>query len=138
MSETISVNRDVERLRPLAIFHYLIGALFGLVSCIPIIHVVVGVICLVSPETLPDKPSGMPPDVIGWMFIVMGIVMVLFGWSLTVCLIYAGRFLARRKCYFFCATIAALSCFIFPFGTILGIFTMITLLRPGVKQVFEQ
>ena len=31
---------------------------------------------------------------------------------------------------------AAISCAFMPFGTVLGVFTLIVLLRPGVKELF--
>ena len=38
--------------------------------------------------------------------------------------------------YTFCFVMAALACAFFPFGTILGIFTIVVLVRPGVKEMF--
>lgn len=50
----------------------------------------------------------------------------------------AGRRLVEHQAYSFCLTIAALNCFYFPFGTILGIWTLITLKRPSVRKAFPQ
>ena len=36
----------------------------------------------------------------------------------------------------FCLVIAALLCMITPFGTVLGVFTIIVLVRPSVKLLF--
>jgi hypothetical protein len=33
--------------------------------------------------------------------------------------------------------VAALSCAFMPFGTVLGVFTIVVLVRPSVKQLFE-
>jgi hypothetical protein len=49
----------------------------------------------------------------------------------------AGRFLARRKHHLFCLVVAGVECLFFPFGTVLGVFTIIVLMRPSVQQAFE-
>ena len=76
------------------------------------------------------------PTFIGLMFVVMAIVFITFGWTLAVCIIIAGSNLAKRKRYMFCLVIAAISCINTPLGTVLGIFTIIVLMRPSVKELF--
>jgi hypothetical protein len=51
-------------------------------------------------------------------------------------LILAGRFLAQRVYYTFCFVVAALECIFVPFGTILGVFTIVVLQRSTVKEMF--
>ena len=48
----------------------------------------------------------------------------------------AGRFLATRKHYMFCLVMAAIECLFTPFGTVLGVFTIVVLMRDSVKQSF--
>ena len=74
----------------------------------------------------------------GWFFILFAAGMIIFGLSFAICLLLAGRFLARRVHYTFCFVMAALACMFFPFGTVLGIFTIIVLSRTGVKDLFDQ
>ena len=62
---------------------------------------------------------------------------MLAGWSLAVCILLAGRFLSQHKHYMFCLVIAGLLCMITPFGTMLGVFTIIVLVRPSVKLLFS-
>jgi hypothetical protein len=57
-------------------------------------------------------------------------------WTFAVCLITSGRFLSLRKHYMFCLVMAALACMCSPFGTVLGVFTIVVLLREPVKQLF--
>lgn len=61
---------------------------------------------------------------------------MLVGWAFAVCVILAGRFIVRRKHYIFCLVIASLNCLFMPFGTILGVFTIVVLIRPSVKALF--
>ena len=48
----------------------------------------------------------------------------------------AGRSIKRRKRHAFCLVVAGLSCFFMPFGTILGVFSLIVLNRPSIKLLF--
>ncbi|UCC95765.1 MAG: hypothetical protein JSW40_03185 [Candidatus Omnitrophota bacterium] len=132
-------EKDREHLRMLSIFHYVLGAFAVLFTSPFIIHIVIGIIMLISPESMAGKDSANPPPpFVGWMFTVMGGVAVLGGWTLAVCLVCAGRFLVRQKHYLFCLIIAGLSCLCAPLGTVLGVFTIIVLLRPSVKELFVQ
>jgi hypothetical protein len=45
--------------------------------------------------------------------------------------------LTRRRRYTFCLVIAGLLCLWMPFGTILGVFTLVTLTKPPVRAQFE-
>jgi hypothetical protein len=51
-------------------------------------------------------------------------------------MIIAGRLLQRQRGYNFCVFVAAVSCIQMPLGTVLGVFTLIVLLRPSVKELF--
>jgi hypothetical protein len=73
---------------------------------------------------------------LGWFFIVLASAMIVAGIAFGVSVILAGRFLARRVYYTFCFVMAALECIFVPFGTILGVFTIVVLQRPTVKEMF--
>jgi hypothetical protein len=132
-----SRDKDSEHLRLLSIFHYVLAGLTAIFACLPIMHLVLGIIALVSPEKLADNAGNVPPPFFGWLFIIIGAMAIILGWAYAVCLVFAGRFLIRRKHYIFCLVIAGLSILSFPFGTILGIFTFIVLFRPAVKEMFS-
>jgi hypothetical protein len=70
------------------------------------------------------------------MFVVMGCVLVLGGWTYAAAMLAAGRALARRRLYSFCLAMAGVSCVFAPLGTVLGVFTLIVLMRPSVKALF--
>ncbi len=131
------MDKDKEHLRLLSIFHYVVGGIAALFSSVFIIHLIIGIVAVVSPESMADKDGTVPPVLFGWMFLLFGSAAILMGWAFAICLIFAGRFLAKRKNYLFCMIIAGLSCLNMPFGTILGVFTIIVLMRPSVKELFE-
>ena len=67
---------------------------------------------------------------------MLGAVFFLAGLAMAICILMAGRSLARQRRYLFAFVIACLECFFIPFGTILGVFTIIVLSRESVKTLF--
>jgi len=129
------VNRDDEHLKLLSVFHYVLAGIAALFGSFPLIHVAMG-IALVAGAFPTDSSDGPPPE-IGWIFIVMGGLFVLGGWTLAVLLFLAARSIAGRRRHFFCLVVAGASCLIMPLGTVLGVFTLLVLLRPTVKPLFD-
>ena len=130
------MSQDEQHLQLLSIFHYVVGGIVGLIACLPCIHLALG-IALVS-GVIPAQPGHQgPPSWFGWIFICGGSVFILLGWSLAVATILAGRFLARRTHYIYCLVVAAIECAFMPFGSVLGVFTIVVLMRPSVKALFE-
>lgn len=130
------MNEDVQHLRWLIIGHYITAALVALLACFPLIHLTVGLMLLFKPPAPPPGGEPFPVELFGLLFALIGGAVVLGGWALAACIFAAGRFLAARKRYYFCMVIAALSCIVFPIGTVLGVFTLLVLSRPSVKAMF--
>lgn len=130
-----SPNRDLEHLRLLSIFHYVTAGICAFFSCFPFIHIALGLMFIITPETF-DGPNP-PPPFLGWLFVIAGSLFVLAGWTLTILLIVAGRSLKGRKRRLFCLIVAGISCLFMPVGTVLGVFTIIVLCRPTVRALFE-
>ena len=129
------LNADVEHLRLLSIFHYIVGAITGVFSLLPVMHLAIGVAMVTGRF---EQSGEAPPAMFGWFFIVVALVFIVCGLALAACLVLAGRFLSRREHYLFCFVMAALACIFFPFGTVLGVFTIIVLSRPSVKELFTR
>ena len=134
------MNQDLEHLRLLSIFHYIAGGIMAFFASIPLIHVAIGIFLLLSPRWFPvhtpNHVEDFPPAFFGLFFILFGGLVVLFGWTLAVLTIVAGRNLARRTRPTFCFVVACLLCVWIPFGTVLGVFTLIVLNRDSVKALF--
>jgi hypothetical protein len=126
---------DKEHLRLLSIFHYIKGGITAVFSCIPIIHVVLGLFFIFAPHLF-GHGKDQPPAFIGWLFVVLGSFFILFGWTLAALVLFAGRCIARREHYTFCFVMACVECLSVPFGTVLGVFTILVLSRPSVKGLF--
>jgi hypothetical protein len=133
------MNQDLEHLRLLAIFHYVVAGLAALVACFPLIHLAVGLLLIFSPETLEHGPqkNAQMDMVVGIFFVVAASVIIVMGWAFATCVFLAGRSLARRRRYMFCLVMGGVTCIFMPFGTVLGVFALIVLLRPSVRPLFE-
>ncbi|MAS92110.1 MAG: hypothetical protein CMO55_02845 [Verrucomicrobiales bacterium] len=128
-------DKDAEHLKMLSTFHYVLGGLIGLFACIPLIHVTIGLIFVFTPESM--EANGEMPPAFGWMFVAIGSFCVLMGWTFAILVITAGKKLARRQSRVFCTVIAGLLCMCAPFGTVLGVFTIIVLMRDSVRVLFD-
>ncbi len=128
-----AASDDLGQLRLLAIFHYVAAGLTALFSMFPLLHLAVG-IGLVS-----GRLGARDPDAAlgGWFFIAIAGVLILTGLTLAALLALGGRSLSRRRHYTFCLVVAGVACLLMPHGTILGVFTLVVLLRPGVKAWFD-
>jgi hypothetical protein len=131
------MNEDLQYLKVLAIFHYVVGGLAALFSFIPVIYVAIGMFAVCIPGSFEGEEGAMPLFV-GWIVIIIGAVLMVIGWAFSACIIIAGRFLARRVHHLFCVVMAAIECMFVPFGTVLGVFTIVVLVKPSVKEMFEQ
>jgi hypothetical protein len=130
------VNQDLEHLRLLSIFHYVVGGMVALFACFPCIHLAFGV-ALVSGAWAFPQGQGPPAALMGWFFISIASVIILLGWSVAIAILLAGNFLGRRAGYTYCLVIAAIECAFIPFGTVLGVFTIIVLNRSSVRALFS-
>ena len=130
------MQQDEEHLKLLSIFHYVVGGLAALFACFPIFHLIIGVV-FIALSGRPDAKGDAPPAFIGWLFVGAASVAMIVGWSIAACIIAAGRFLAKRRHYMFCLVMAGIECLFMPFGTVLGVFTIIVLIREGVKEMFS-
>ncbi len=125
----------------LAIFHYVLAGITALFALFPILHLAMGV-WMVSggfPEQAP-KPGEPPmsPEMFGWFFVGIASVLIAFGMTLAALLAVAGRRLKQRRSHTFCLVVAGLTCMNMPLGTVLGVFTLVVLTRPGVREAFER
>lgn len=108
----------------------------ALCGCIPIFHLILGLVLMLKPAIF-GSAKDQPPAWFGLIFVILASIMILLGWTFAVLLAFAGRSISRKKRYTFCLVMAAIAClFFFPFGTVLGIFTIIVLVRPSVKALF--
>lgn len=127
-------TQDQQHLDLLGVFHYVVAGVTALFSLIPVIHLALGLAMVTG--HFPHQPDEPGPAIFGWIFVVAGGVFILCGLAFSVLLAYAGRCLRQRRRHLFCLVMAAISCAFMPFGTVLGVFTLIVLARPSTKLLF--
>jgi hypothetical protein len=131
------MNRDQEHLQLLSIFHYVVAGLAALFSFFPLFYTIIGTIFIFAARHETAKAGeDLPPEFLGWIFAVIGSGLFLFGLAIAICILIAGRSLALRKRYSFAMVTACIECIFVPFGTILGVFTIVVLSRESVKGLF--
>jgi hypothetical protein len=128
------VTQNEDYLKLLSIFHYVVAAMAVLFALIPTIHLVLGV--AMASGALRDPKDPFPLALLGWFFILFASIWILCGLTFAVCVFLAGRSLQARTRYMFCLVMGGLECMFMPFGTVLGVFTLILLLKDDVKALF--
>ena len=133
------MTEDEGHLDNLAIGHYVVGAIMVAFSCLPLLHLGMGVAMMAGAfpvEAEIESDIEMLPGFFAWMFIGMGALFFLLGQAVSIGVIISGRFLKQRKNYMYSFVLGCLMCFFVPVGTILGVFTIIILSRESVKQLY--
>ncbi len=132
---------DRDHLRILSICHYVLGGFLFLAGFIPFIHLAIGIAIVTGAIPMQQKgnaqPNGPPPELFGWLFIGIASLVIAISWGLGLALIQAGSCLRQRKWRTFCLVVAGIACLQQPLGLVLGVFTIIVLMRPSVRAAFE-
>lgn len=129
---------DTRQLELLAVFHYVFGGMLALFSCIPFLHVLMGLAIATGTFFECEDGSSEPDAMFGWIFVIMGSFFIITGWIISICILIAGRKLQRRKNRIFCMAVAGIECMFMPFGTVLGVFTLVALNKDSVKELFAE
>jgi len=134
----MTTNRDIERLKLLAIFHYILAGIMILLSIIPIVQFIMVVNFFFAMQAMSNEALIQQG---GSSFLVMGIfigVIILCCWLFAAALYECAGNLQQRKNRMFCMVVAGLQIFLFPFGTVLGICTLVVLNSDSVWTLFDE
>ena len=134
-TNTVNPSQDTEQLRLLSIFHYVVAGIVAMFSMFPILHLAMGIAIVAG--AFDDVENGdSPPAFFGWIIIMFAAVIILCGLTMAICVAIAGRRLGHNRSYMYCLVVAGIECMFMPIGTVLGVFTIIVLMRPTVKELF--
>lgn len=130
------MDKNLENLRVLGIFYYVVAAFAAMIALIPMIHLTIGsvllIVSLVNPKVM------FPLTFVGGVFVLVASFLILLGATFGTCLFLAGRFLRQTRHYYFCLVMGGVACVFFPWGTILGVFTLVLLSKEEVKSLFKK
>jgi len=130
-------RQDNEHLQLLAILYYVMGGFATLGACIPLAYFGAGLAFLGGAVAQTDRDASAGMAAFGGLVMVIAIPFVLLMFVQIICLFLTGRYLSESRNHLFCFINACLLCMHAPFGTALGIFTIVVLSRETVKQRFE-
>lgn len=130
------MSQDEEHLKLLSIFHYVLGGVTAVCALFPLVHLGLGLFLILARGDM-SKSGDAPPAFVGWLFVGIAVVLIVAGMLLATLMVMTGRKIAQRKHFTFCQVMAGVECLFMPFGTILGVFTLIVLTRDSVKRLFE-
>jgi hypothetical protein len=122
----------------LSIFHFVVGGFAALFLPLMCIHFLMFITFFASASAIPAGNDQQPfPKEMIYLFIafycVAGVATLVYaGGNLL-----SGWFLRQKKHRVFSFVVAGLDCLSIPWGTILGIFTIIVLTRPSVQRMYE-
>ncbi len=127
-------HQDEEHLRLLAIFHYVMAGMVAFGVCILLLQLgLFGMFFRVIAEDMEGTP--IPTAAVWVVYLVWGglITLVL---TMATLIFFCGKHLRQHRHHTFCVVMAAIECLSVPLGTILGVFTIVVLMRPSVKELF--
>jgi hypothetical protein len=128
---------DLEHLRWLSIAHYIYGGFWLLIALL--IVVVVGFFMIAGTGAAAESGELEQLGRTAGPFLgLIGVLIAVFVLAFPVATIIAGQYLTQRRNRTFCVVISALNCLSAPFGTVLGVFTIVVLARPSIRAMFDQ
>lgn len=130
---------DEEHLRLLSLGHYIAGGFILAFTFFAIFYLVVILMVARHPDLLggSNNPHPPPQGIFQVFAFIIGLA-ILAGWVFGGLTIYVGRCIKRRIRRTLTLVVACLNTLSVPFGTILGVFTLMVLTRPTVKLLYTQ
>jgi hypothetical protein len=77
-----------------------------------------------------------PARLFGLLFTIIPAIIILCGFIVSTLIVIAGKRMASYRSHTFCLVVAGIECLFMPFGTVLGVFSILTLIKPEARQLF--
>lgn len=130
---------DVRHIKLLAIFHFVGAGLAVLGMLFLVAHYAIMHTIFTNPDLWKNQKQPMPMSpaemlaIMKWFYVAGGVWMVIsLGLNLA-----SGLCLLKRKARIFSLIVAGVNCLHIPLGTVLGIFTIIVLMRNSVRELYD-
>jgi Na+-driven multidrug efflux pump len=128
---------DADHLNLLAIFHF-VGAGLALLGILLLLaHFAMMHALLDNPKMWENQKQGPPPAeffaIFKWFYLVFAVWFVGSG----ILNVISGLCIRARKHRTFSMVVAGINCLHMPLGTVLGVFTLIVLIRDSVRELYE-
>jgi len=140
MSELPPIYRDQRKvddshLKLLCIFHFIFAGLAFMGILFLLVHFTIFHAFLENPK-FSQNQKGLPPAeffaIFKWFYLIFG------SWlSISIVLnVISAFFLRMRKHRIFSLVVAGINCIHVPFGTVLGVFTIIVLMQESIQESY--
>lgn len=128
---------DADHLKLLSIFHF-VGAGMALLGVLFLVaHYLMFRGFLANPNMWVNQNQMPPPaeflTMLKWFYLVMGFWFIASG----VLNVLSGLYIRARKHRTFSIVVAGITCLHMPLGTVLGIFTIVVLIRSSVRELYD-
>jgi hypothetical protein len=134
-SSSDTQNKDAEQLKLLAVFHFILVLFCFLGIGFLFLHYSLMHRMFDDPNMWKGQKNPPPKEFLQmfkWFYVVAGFFLMLD----IVLNVVSGFCLLRRKCRMFSLVVAGLNCVQVPVGTILGVFTIVVLMRDSVRRLY--
>lgn len=131
---------DREHLKLLSMGYMISAIMSALFSLMGLMYMVMAVVmhgAFSSMAANAKKLDELPPAEIAWVFGAVGFLMFLGLIGIAALKLRAAWCLKRQRSYTLCMIAASITCLGIPYGTVLGVCTLVVLSRPSVKAMFE-
>ena len=126
---------DAEHLKLLVIFHFVLAGLALLGIGFLALHYAL-MSCLFNSKMWEGQKGNLSPQeffhILKWFYMVFGGLLIIC----SVANLLSGLWIRMRKQRMFSLVVAGLNCMQIPFGTTLGVFTIIVLIRDSVREIY--
>jgi len=128
---------DREHLKLLSIFHFIVAGLALCALGFLFVHYMMMSHLISNPDLWKNTQNPPPKDffkIFIWFYFFFGVIFLGAGF----CNLLSGFCLMKKKHRTFSLVVACLNCLQIPFGTILGVFTIIALSRDSVRKLYSE
>lgn len=134
-------KEDIDHLNNLSIGFKIYACLAGCGGFLPLIHIFLGLTLAtggaLSSTQNQNTAEGPLLGFVGIIFVFGGALVMALMFTLAYYCWQTSNWLTERKHHTGCIIVAAVACANFPFGTILGVLTLIVINRTQVKAAFD-
>lgn len=132
------MDDDLRYLNLSGLFHFVVAVLAALFASFPILQLLFGLSFIADvPKYAATNTFPFPFLLLPLAFILIPAAMIVIGWMFAIAVALAGYYIRKRRLYRFCFAMAAIETVFMPFGTALGILTILLLSKWSVRTMFD-
>jgi hypothetical protein len=133
------MDEDIRYLNLLAIFHLIVAGIVGFFSCAPLLNLFIGIPTLEGVPYALEQGEFLSQQILApILYILLPVGMTVIGWMFAIAIGLNGYYIKNRKWLAYCLVMGGVETIFMPFGTVLGVFTIILLTKKSIKNLFDR